>query len=122
MGKVHKNKFTTASSTAKTFTYWPPTLFPNRKKKCTSYFQNVPDSKIYFYFQYRARDFVVNGPGVFEISYSPADGSEKLTTEVFEFTGTGGVTMGMYNTDEVLILISNFQLLLHFFMLMSSMR
>lgn len=50
--------------------------------------------------QYRARDFVVNGPGVFEISYRPADGSEKLTTEVFEFTGTGGVTMGMYNTDE----------------------
>ena len=54
-------------------------------------------------FQYRARDFVVNGPGVFEISYNPADGSGKLTTEVFEFTGTGGVTMGMYNTDEVFI-------------------
>ena len=53
--------------------------------------------------QYRARDFVVNGPGVFEISFSPADGSGKLTTEVFEFTGTGGVTMGMYNTDEVTI-------------------
>lgn len=40
---------------------------------------------------------------MFEISYRPADGSEKLTTEVFEFTGTGGVTMGMYNTDEVFI-------------------
>ena len=38
---------------------------------------------------------------MFEISYTPADGSGKLTTEVFEFTGTGGVTMGMYNTDEV---------------------
>ena len=38
---------------------------------------------------------------MFEISFSPADGSGKLTTEVFEFTGTGGVTMGMYNTDEV---------------------
>lgn len=46
---------------------------------------------------------MVNGPGVFEISFSPADGSGKLTTEVFEFTGTGGVTMGMYNTDEVTI-------------------
>jgi len=51
--------------------------------------------------QYRARDFAVNGPGVFEISFSPSDGSGKLTTEVFEFTGTGGVMMGMYNTDEV---------------------
>lgn len=40
---------------------------------------------------------------MFEISFSPADGSGKLTTEVFEFTGTGGVTMGMYNTDEVRI-------------------
>lgn len=39
---------------------------------------------------------------MFEISFSPADGSGKLTTEVFEFTGTGGVTMGMYNTDEVI--------------------
>ena len=44
----------------------------------------------------------MNGPGVFEISFSPADGSGKLSTEVFEFTGTGGVTMGMYNTDEVI--------------------
>ena len=38
---------------------------------------------------------------MFEISYTPQDGSGKLTTEVFEFTGTGGVMMGMYNTDEV---------------------
>ncbi|KXJ19377.1 isocitrate dehydrogenase [NADP] cytoplasmic [Exaiptasia diaphana] len=52
--------------------------------------------------QYRARDFAVNGPGVFEISYTPQDGSGKLTTEVFEFTGTGGVMMGMYNTDEAI--------------------
>ena len=42
---------------------------------------------------------------MFEISYNPADGSGKLTTEVFEFTGTGGVTMGMYNTDEVINVI-----------------
>ena len=40
---------------------------------------------------------------MFEISFQPADGSGKLTTEVFEFTGTGGVTMGMYNTDEVCV-------------------
>ena len=52
-------------------------------------------------FQYRARDFVINGPGTFEISFVPAEGGTRLTTEVFEFTGTGGVTMGMYNTDEV---------------------
>lgn len=50
--------------------------------------------------QYRARDFAVDGPGVFEISFTPADGSGRLSTEVFEFSGTGGVMMGMYNTDE----------------------
>ncbi|XP_031569074.1 cytosolic isocitrate dehydrogenase [NADP]-like [Actinia tenebrosa] len=51
--------------------------------------------------QYRARDFAVNGPGSFEISFTPETGG-KLTTEVFEFTGTGGVMMGMYNTDEAI--------------------
>ncbi|EDO42142.1 predicted protein [Nematostella vectensis] len=51
--------------------------------------------------QYRARDFAVNGPGSFEISFTPESGG-KLTTEVFEFTGTGGVMMGMYNTDEAI--------------------
>merc|ERR1719309_645433 len=31
--------------------------------------------------QYRARDFAVNGPGIFEISFTPESGSGKLTTE-----------------------------------------
>jgi len=49
--------------------------------------------------QYRATDFVVPGAGSFEIVYTPADGSEKKTFKVFDFK-SGGVALGMYNTDE----------------------
>ncbi|KAI9307526.1 isocitrate dehydrogenase [NADP] [Cunninghamella echinulata] len=50
--------------------------------------------------QYRATDFVAPGPGKFEITYTPADGSEPKKFEVFNFEKTGGVGMAMYNTDE----------------------
>ncbi|XP_027030604.1 isocitrate dehydrogenase [NADP], mitochondrial isoform X2 [Tachysurus fulvidraco] len=49
--------------------------------------------------QYRATDFVVNAPGKFKISFTPADGSKGQDWEVFNFLG-GGCGMGMYNTDE----------------------
>ena len=48
--------------------------------------------------QYRATDVVV-GPGKFEMVYT-AENGEKKTFEVFNFKGTGGVIMGMYNTDQ----------------------
>ncbi|XP_033105686.1 isocitrate dehydrogenase [NADP], mitochondrial-like [Anneissia japonica] len=50
--------------------------------------------------QYKATDFVASGPGKFEMSFTPADGSPAQSWEVFNFTGTGGCGMGMYNTDE----------------------
>ncbi|XP_065672461.1 uncharacterized protein LOC100208927 isoform X2 [Hydra vulgaris] len=50
--------------------------------------------------QYKAEDRVVKGPGKFEISFTPANGDKKITVDVFNFKGTGGVIMGMYNTDE----------------------
>jgi isocitrate dehydrogenase len=34
--------------------------------------------------------------------FTPADGTEKVTLEVFNFPGAG-VMMGMYNTDESII-------------------
>jgi len=49
--------------------------------------------------QYKATDFVVPGPGTFEIVYKPADGSEPKTFKVYDFKGSG-VALGMYNTDE----------------------
>jgi isocitrate dehydrogenase len=50
--------------------------------------------------QYKAEDLVVPGPGKFQISFTPADGGEATTVDVFDFKGTGGCMMGMYNTDE----------------------
>ena len=34
------------------------------------------------------------------MTFTPADGSEPKKYEVYEFQGTGGVAMSMYNTDE----------------------
>ncbi|SAM00055.1 hypothetical protein [Absidia glauca] len=50
--------------------------------------------------QYRATDFVAPGPGKFEMTYTPADGSEPKKYEVYNFEKSGGVGMAMYNTDE----------------------
>jgi len=49
--------------------------------------------------QYRATDKVVPA-GSFDIVFTPADGSEKQTFHIFDFEGTGGVLLGMYNTDD----------------------
>lgn len=49
--------------------------------------------------QYRATDFLVDRAGKFQMVFTPKDGSEARTFDVFDFPG-GGVGMGMYNTDE----------------------
>ncbi|RLN15069.1 hypothetical protein BBI17_007653 [Phytophthora kernoviae] len=49
--------------------------------------------------QYKSTDFIAPGPGKFEVVYTPADGSEKTTMEVYDFKGPG-VGLSMYNTDE----------------------
>lgn len=49
--------------------------------------------------QYRATDFVVDRPGKLTVKFVPADGSEPVEREVFDFPG-GGVAMSMYNLDD----------------------
>jgi isocitrate dehydrogenase len=51
--------------------------------------------------QYRATDFVVQGPGTLEMVFTPAAGgpAQKMVFRVYDFDGAG-VAMGMYNTDE----------------------
>ncbi|MBV6632679.1 MAG: NADP-dependent isocitrate dehydrogenase [Alphaproteobacteria bacterium] len=49
--------------------------------------------------QYRATDMVVPGAGTLTMTYTPADGGEPITHEIFDFPG-GGVAMGMYNLDD----------------------
>ena len=49
--------------------------------------------------QYRATDFVTKGKGKLTITFTPNDGSETISHEVYNFAGDG-VAMAMYNTDE----------------------
>lgn len=49
--------------------------------------------------QYRATDFVPKQAGKFTMTFTPDDGSEPTSFEVFNFPGAG-VMLGMYNTDE----------------------
>ncbi|KAK2186668.1 hypothetical protein NP493_192g03019 [Ridgeia piscesae] len=50
--------------------------------------------------QYKATDFIVPGDGKLEITFTPKDGGEPIRRTVFEFEGTGGVALAMYNTDK----------------------
>jgi isocitrate dehydrogenase len=49
--------------------------------------------------QYRATDMKVEKAGKLTMTFEPADGSETITHEIFDFPA-GGVAMGMYNLDE----------------------
>jgi isocitrate dehydrogenase len=49
--------------------------------------------------QYKATDYVVDKPGTFQIVFTPTDGSEVKTFNVFNFQDRG-ILLGMYNTDE----------------------
>jgi isocitrate dehydrogenase len=52
--------------------------------------------------QYRATDFVFDGPGTLTVSFQPQDGGEAQSFEVFQAPG-GGVAMAMYNLDASII-------------------
>lgn len=49
--------------------------------------------------QYKATDTVIQGKGKLTMTFTPEDGSEATTFDVYNFEG-GGVAMSMYNTDE----------------------
>ena len=49
--------------------------------------------------QYRATDCLPKGKGKLTITFTPEDGSEPVSHEVFDFNGDG-LAMAMYNTDE----------------------
>ncbi|TMW54223.1 hypothetical protein DOY81_000722 [Sarcophaga bullata] len=52
--------------------------------------------------QYKATDFVVPGPGVLTMTFTPADGSGEKKYQVHEYKGAG-VALAMYNTDASII-------------------
>ena len=49
--------------------------------------------------QYRATDFLTKGKGKLTVTFSPEDGGEVQSYEVYNFKGDG-VALTMYNTDE----------------------
>ncbi|GAB1451982.1 isocitrate dehydrogenase (NADP(+)) [Draconibacterium sp.] len=49
--------------------------------------------------QYRATDFLTKGKGKLTITFTPEDGRETISHEVFDFEGDG-IAMAMYNTDD----------------------
>ena len=49
--------------------------------------------------QYRATDFLVPGAGKLTMKFTPADGSDPIEYDVFNFPDAG-IAMGMYNLDE----------------------
>ncbi len=52
--------------------------------------------------QYRATDFLVPGAGSLTVTFTPANGGEPVTREIYEFQGPG-VAMSMYNIDSSII-------------------
>jgi len=49
--------------------------------------------------QYSATDMVVPGEGKLTLSFTPADGSQPIELDVYDFPG-GGVALAMYNLDS----------------------
>lgn len=49
--------------------------------------------------QYKATDFVVKGRGKLTITFTPEDGNNVQSFDVYDFEGDG-VALAMYNTDE----------------------
>jgi isocitrate dehydrogenase len=49
--------------------------------------------------QYRATDFLVDGPGKLDVTFTPANGGKPTTYHIYDFPGPG-VSLNMYNTDS----------------------
>ena len=75
-----------------------PILCKNIPKLVPGWTKEIHIGRHGFGDQYRATDLVVPQGGKFDIVFTDADGT-KTTHNVFEFKESGGVIMGMYNTD-----------------------
>lgn len=76
-----------------------PIIIKNIPRLVTGWTKPIIIGRHAFGDQYRATDVVVDGSGKFEIVFTPDNGGKKQTFEVFNFK-SGGVLMGMYNTDQ----------------------
>jgi isocitrate dehydrogenase len=75
-----------------------PIIMKNVPKLVPGWTQPIIIGRHAFGDQYRATDYVPKQAGKFTMTFTPADGSDPVNMEVFEFKGAG-VMLGMYNTD-----------------------
>ncbi|KAJ2919666.1 hypothetical protein MD484_g684, partial [Candolleomyces efflorescens] len=76
-----------------------PILLKNLPKPIPGWVKPIVIGRHAFGDQYRSTDYVVPGAGKLQLVYTPADGSEPTTLNVYDFKAPG-VAMSMYNTDE----------------------
>jgi len=76
-----------------------PIMCTNIPRLVTTWKKSIVVGRHAFGDQYKATDFVVPGPGKLQIIYTPENGDQQ-SFDVYSFQNSGGVAMGMYNTDE----------------------
>jgi isocitrate dehydrogenase len=76
-----------------------PIVMANIPRLVTTWNKPIVIGRHAFGDQYRATDTTVKGKGKLTMMFTPEDGSEPQTWEVYNFKGDG-VALSMYNTDE----------------------
>jgi isocitrate dehydrogenase len=76
-----------------------PIVISNVPRLVPSWTKPVVIGRHAFGDQYRATDMVVQGAGALTLTFKPADGSEPMELQVYDFPSSG-VAMAMYNLDE----------------------
>jgi isocitrate dehydrogenase len=76
-----------------------PIVMANIPRLVTTWNKPIVIGRHAFGDQYRATDTTVKGKGKLTMTFTPEDGSEPQTWEVYNFKGDG-VALSMYNTDE----------------------
>src|SRR5436305_4310509 len=76
-----------------------PIIMANVPRLITNWTAPIIVGRHAFGDQYRATDTVIKGSGKLTMTFTPDDGSEAQTFEVYNFKGDG-VALSMYNTDE----------------------
>lgn len=77
-----------------------PILLDNFPKPIPGWVKPIVIGRHAFGDQYKSTDFIAPGPGKLQLVYTPKDGGQPVTMEVYDFKGRG-VAMAMYNTDDV---------------------
>ena len=76
-----------------------PIVMANIPRLVTTWNKPIVIGRHAFGDQYRATDTTIKGKGKLTMSFTPEDGGEPQTWEVYHFKGDG-VALSMYNTDE----------------------